>query len=140
MCSRSSFAVAPSGALRTIRSPSVAELAQHVAQPEERVLEALDCAAAYTADSLDAPAGEERTVGDMLGGEDQALADIELHESLAPALARLPERERRILQLRFFGNMTQSQIAAQLGISQMHVSRLLARTLVRLRAELLAEG
>ena len=67
-----------------------------------------------------------------------ALADVELHESLAPALATLPERERRILQLRFYGNQTQSQIAAQLGISQMHVSRLLARTLAQLRQQLLA--
>jgi len=99
---------------------------------------ALDCAAAYTADSLEAPAGEDRTLGDSIGSEDQALVDVELHESLGPALATLPERERRILQLRFYGNQTQSQIAAQLGISQMHVSRLLARTLARLREQLLA--
>ena len=121
------------------RAPSVVELSVRVGQPEERVLEALDCAAAYTADSLDAQTGEDRTLGDTLGGEDQALSDVELHESLGPALDRLPDRERRILQLRFYGNMTQSQIAAQLGISQMHVSRLLARTLVRLRAELLTD-
>ena len=63
-----------------------------------------------------------------------------MHESLTPALARLPERERRILQLRFYGNLTQSQIAEQLGISQMHVSRLLSRTLARLREDLLTEG
>jgi RNA polymerase sigma-B factor len=119
------------------RAPSVPELAERVGQPEERVLEALDCAAAYTADSLEAPAGEERTLGETLGGEDPALGDVEMHESLGPALAQLPERERRILQLRFYGNLTQSQIAAQLGISQMHVSRLLARTLARLREQLL---
>lgn len=121
------------------RAPSVAELAARTGRTEEEVLEALDCAAAYTAESLDAPHGEDRTLGDSLGGEDKALVDVELHESLAPALATLPERERRILQLRFYGNLTQSQIAAQLGISQMHVSRLLSRTLAKLREQLLAE-
>ena len=122
------------------RAPSVAELATRVGQPQERILEALDCAAAYTADSLEAPNGEDRTLGDTLGADDPAFIDVELHESLAPALSKLPDRERRILQLRFYGNMTQSQIAAQLGISQMHVSRLLARTLSRLRNELLTDG
>jgi RNA polymerase sigma-B factor len=119
------------------RAPSVHEVAQRVGRAPERVIEALDCAAAYTADSLEAPHGEDRTLGDTLGSDDQALGDVELHESLTPALDRLPDRERRILQLRFYGNMTQSQIAAQVGISQMHVSRLLARTLTRLRQELL---
>ncbi len=120
------------------RSPSVAELCARSGRTEEQVLEALDCAAAYTAESLETPHGEDRTLGDSLGGEDPALVDVELHESLGPALATLPERERRILQLRFYGNLTQSQIAAQLGISQMHVSRLLARTLATLRQQLLA--
>jgi RNA polymerase sigma-B factor len=120
------------------RAPSVAELCARSGKPEEKVLEALDCAAAYTAESLETPHGEDRTLGDSLGGEDQALLDVELHESLGPALATLPERERRILQLRFYGNLTQSQIAAQLGISQMHVSRLLARTLGKLREQLMA--
>jgi RNA polymerase sigma-B factor len=120
------------------RAPSVAELSVRSGRTEEQVLEALDCAAAYTAESLEAPHGEDRTLGDSLGGEDQALVDVELHESLGPALATLPERERRILQLRFYGNLTQSQIAAQLGISQMHVSRLLARTLAKLREQLLS--
>jgi RNA polymerase sigma-B factor len=119
------------------RAPSVAELATRSGRTEEEVLEALDCAAAYTADSLDAPVGEDRMLGDGLGGDDPALVDVELHESLGPALATLPPRERRILQLRFYGNQTQSQIAAQLGISQMHVSRLLAKTLKQLREQLL---
>lgn len=118
------------------RAPSVAELSARSGRTEEQVLEALDVAAAYSAESLDAPHGEEHTLGDSLGGEDPALAGVELHESLGPALATLPERERRIIQLRFYGNQTQSQIAAQLGISQMHVSRLLARTLARLREQL----
>jgi RNA polymerase sigma-B factor len=120
------------------RAPSVPELAARSGRTEEEVLDALDCAAAYTADSLETPAGEDRTLGDSIGGEDPALAGVELHESLGPALATLADRERRILQLRFFGNQTQSQIAAQLGISQMHVSRLLARTLTQLREQLVA--
>lgn len=119
------------------RAPSVAEICERVGQPEEKVLEALDCASAYTADSLEAPIGEDLTLGDTLGSVDGGLDDVELHESLTPALAKLPERERKILQMRFYGNMTQSQIAAKLGISQMHVSRLLARTLARLREDLL---
>jgi RNA polymerase sigma-B factor len=118
------------------RASSVPELAARSGRTEEEVLDALDSAAAYTADSLEAPVGEDRTLGDGIGGGDPALADIELHESLGPALATLAARERRILQLRFFGNQTQSQIAAQLGISQMHVSRLLARALAQLREQL----
>jgi RNA polymerase sigma-B factor len=80
--------------------------------------------------------GSTAPSGDSLGRNDKALAGVELHESLAPALATLPQRERRILQLRFYGNQTQSQIATQLGISQMHESRLLARTLTQLREQL----
>jgi RNA polymerase sigma-B factor len=119
------------------RSPSVAEICERVGQPEEKVLEALDCASAYTADSLEAPIGEDLVLGDTLGSEDGGLDDVELHESLTPALARLPERERKILQMRFYGNMTQSQIAEWTGVSQMHVSRLLKAALGRLREELL---
>ena len=77
-------------------------------------------------------------VTDLLDKVAEGIA-VEGMESLTPALGKLPDRERRILQLRFYGNLTQSQIAAQLGISQMHVSRLLARTLARLREELQAE-
>jgi RNA polymerase sigma-B factor len=118
------------------RAPSVAELAARSGRTEEEVLEALDCAAAYSADSLDAPAGEDRTVADGIGVEDQALVGVDLHESLGPALATLSEREQRIIQLRFYGNRTQTQIGAELGISQMHVSRLLARALKQLREQL----
>ena len=118
------------------RAPTVREIADRVGHSEEQVLEALDCAAAYRADSLEAPAREGVTLGDTLGAEDPRLLDVELHESLTPALSALPMRERRILQMRFFGGMTQSQIGAELGISQMHVSRLLARTLAQLRERL----
>jgi RNA polymerase sigma-B factor len=75
----------------------------------------------------------------LLGSEDAALEGVENREALKPLLAGLPERERRILLLRFFAGMTQSQIAVEVGISQMHVSRLLARTLVRLRQGLLLD-
>lgn len=124
------------------RSPTVAELAGHLGMSEEEVLEGLESANAYSAVSLDAPDGGDEdapAVADTLGAEDESLEGVEYRESLKPLLDQLPPREKRILLLRFFGNMTQSQIAADLGISQMHVSRLLARTLTQLRAGLLAD-
>ena len=124
------------------RSPTVAELAGHLGMSEEEVLEGLESANAYSAVSLDAPDGgddDSPAVADTLGAEDESLEGVEYRESLKPLLDQLPPREKRILLLRFFGNMTQSQIAADLGISQMHVSRLLARTLTQLRAGLLAD-
>jgi RNA polymerase sigma-B factor len=124
------------------RSPTVAELAKHLEMTEEEVLEGLESANAYSAVSLDAPDGGDEdapAVADTLGVEDESLEGVEYRESLKPLLDQLPPREKRILLLRFFGNMTQSQIAADLGISQMHVSRLLARTLTQLRAGLLAD-
>ena len=121
------------------RSPPVAEIAANLHRSEEEVLEGLDVAAAYTTDSLDDPVGENLRRGDLLGQADTGLEGVDLHESLTPLLRRLPERERRIVQLRFYGNRTQSQIATELGISQMHVSRLLARTLAGLRSQLLRE-
>ncbi len=124
------------------RSPTVAEMAAHLKMTEEEVLEGLESANAYSAVSLDAPdSGDDESpaVADTLGAEDESLEGVEYRESLKPLLEKLPPREKRILLLRFFGNMTQSQIAAELGISQMHVSRLLARTLTQLRRGLLAE-
>jgi RNA polymerase sigma-B factor len=124
------------------RSPTVAELAKHLEMSEEDVLEGLESANAYSAVSLDAPDGtddDSPSVSDSLGIEDDALEGVEYRESLKPLLERLPPREKKILLLRFFGNMTQSQIAAELGISQMHVSRLLARTLAQLRDGLLVD-
>jgi RNA polymerase sigma-B factor len=122
------------------RSPTVAELAGHLGMSEEEVLEGLESANAYSAVSLDAPDGGDEdapAVADTLGIQDEGLEGVEYRESLKPLLERLPPREKKILLLRFFGNMTQSQIAAELGISQMHVSRLLARTLAQLRRGLL---
>ena len=124
------------------RSPTVAELAQHLGMTEEEILEGLESANAYSAVSLDAPDGgddDSPSVSDSLGITDEALEVVEYRESLKPLLEKLPAREKKILLLRFFGGMTQSQIAAELGISQMHVSRLLARTLAQLREGLLAD-
>lgn len=125
------------------RSPTVAELAERIGASEDEILDGIESAAAYSTLSLDAPEGSESdgpSVLDMLGAEDEALEGVENREALKPLLAGLPERERRILLLRFFAGMTQSQIAVEVGISQMHVSRLLARTLVRLREGLLDEA
>jgi RNA polymerase sigma-B factor len=123
-------------AQRLGRAPTVAELAAHLQMSEEDVLEGLESANAYSTVSLDAPdSGDEDApaVAESLGMVDEALEGVEYRESLKPLLERLPPREKRILLLRFFGNMTQSQIATELGISQMHVSRLLAKTLAQLR-------
>jgi RNA polymerase sigma-B factor len=123
-------------AQREGRAPTVSELAAHLQMSEEEVLEGLESANAYSTVSLDAPdSGDEDApaVADSLGMIDEALEGVEYRESLKPLLERLPPREKRILLLRFFGNMTQSQIATELGISQMHVSRLLAKTLAQLR-------
>ncbi|GAA2722387.1 RNA polymerase sigma factor SigF [Actinocorallia aurantiaca] len=124
------------------RAPTVAELAAHLQMTEEEVLEGLESANAYSTVSLDAPdSGDEDApaVADSLGMIDESLEGVEYRESLKPLLEKLPPREKKILLLRFFGNMTQSQIATELGISQMHVSRLLARTLAQLREGLTAE-
>ena len=130
-------------AQREGRAPTVAELAAHLQMSEEEVLEGLESANAYSTVSLDAPdSGDEDApaVAESLGMLDEALEGVEYRESLKPLLEQLPPREKRILLLRFFGNMTQSQIATELGISQMHVSRLLARTLTQLREGLTARS
>jgi RNA polymerase sigma-B factor len=125
------------------RSPTVAELAAVLGVTEEDVVEGLAVGNAYTASSLDtAPTDEDGDgpLAERLGYEDAAMEGVEYRESLKPLLARLPARERRIIMLRFFGNMTQSQIGEEIGISQMHVSRLLTRTLATLREGLITEG
>ncbi|MFD0386059.1 RNA polymerase sigma factor SigF [Streptomyces stramineus] len=123
------------------RSPTVHELAEQLGISEEEVLEGLESANAYSTLSLDVPDTDDESpaVADTLGAEDEALEGVEYRESLKPLLEDLPPREKKILLLRFFGNMTQSQIAQEVGISQMHVSRLLARTLAQLRERLLIE-
>jgi RNA polymerase sigma-B factor len=122
------------------RSPTVAEIAKVAGTTDEAVLEGLEVAQAYNFTSLDAPiendSGGSTSFADHLGVEDEHLENLEYRASLAPEMAKLPERERRILYLRFFKGMTQSEIAERLGISQMHVSRLLNRTLTKLREAL----
>ena len=122
------------------RSPTVAEIAKAAGTSEENVLEGLEIAQAYNFTSLDAPIDSDdagsTSFADQLGSEDDQLLNLEYRAALAPEMAKLPERERRILYLRFFRGMTQSEIADRLGISQMHVSRLLNRTLMRLREAL----
>ncbi|MET7392729.1 RNA polymerase sigma factor SigF [Dactylosporangium sp. NPDC005572] len=121
------------------RSPTVADLAERLGVSEEEVIEGLEAGHAYRALSINVPAsGEDRgaELADLLGGVDRDLEAVDDRESLRPLIARLPAREQHILAMRFFGNMTQTQIAAKLGISQMHVSRLLAHALTRLRTDL----
>ena len=111
----------------------------HLGVTEEEVLEGLEGARAYNATSLSTPISADGTteLGDTLGGEDYEYELAETRVALGPALATLDEREQKILTLRFYGNLTQSQIADQVGISQMHVSRLLTRALTKLRAVLM---
>jgi RNA polymerase sigma-B factor len=121
------------------RTPSVAELAERMQLPPERIRESLQCGAAYRATSLATAVGSE-TLGDQLGAEDPGYDMVDIRDVLGSALAQLPERDRRILQLRFYGNLSQAQIAMHIGLSQMHVSRLLNRTLSRLREEMVDVG
>jgi RNA polymerase sigma-B factor len=117
------------------RSPTIPEIAQAAKVSEEEVVEAIEAGHAYRFTSLDAPSGgeDESALSNQLGVDDQALIDSEHRVALSPLIARFPPRERMILHLRFFEGMTQSEIASRLGISQMHVSRLLARSLAQLR-------
>lgn len=137
---RLSISEATSNLLQDLgRSPTIADIAEHLGLSEEEVLEGLEGARAYNAVSLSAPAtdGDRATeLGDLIGAEDNEFELAELRVALGPAMAALDEREQRILTLRFYGNMTQSQIAEQVGVSQMHVSRLLTRALVKLRGQL----
>ncbi|WP_306215492.1 SigB/SigF/SigG family RNA polymerase sigma factor [Actinoplanes sp. RD1] len=120
------------------RSPQVSDIAEHLGITEEEVLEGLEGARAYNSASLSTPVGADGSteLGDTLGGADPEFELAELRVSLGPALASLDEREQKIVSLRFYGNMTQSQIAEQVGISQMHVSRLLTKALAKLRTRL----
>ncbi|WP_181043295.1 SigB/SigF/SigG family RNA polymerase sigma factor [Actinokineospora auranticolor] len=124
------------------RAPTPSELARHLDMPVEDVYSGLEAGAVYRSQSLDeiiGPDEDNTSVGDRIGVEDKALAGVEYHETLQPLLANLPERERRILLLRFYGNQTQTQIAQQVGLSQMHVSRLLSKTLAQLRETMMED-
>ena len=121
------------------RSPAPREVAEATGLTVEEVVEALDAATAYAPTALDAPRrsdeGEDGSLADVVGEVDGAYEVVELGATLTPALRQLPERERQILRLRFDEDLTQSEIAERIGISQMHVSRLLRRALERLRDE-----
>jgi len=115
------------------RSPTVPELAEVAGCSEEAILEAMEAGQGYRSASLDAPGAGNLTLGDRLATEDAGTYLVEERSVLEPALAALPERSRRIVKLRFMDGLTQSEIAAEIGISQMHVSRLLAASLAQLR-------
>jgi RNA polymerase sigma-B factor len=100
---------------------------------EDDVIEALEAGQGYRSGSLDVVGPEGDTLGERLGDDDQALEDAEQRAFLSPALDRLPARDRFIVKLRFVDGMTQSEIAKQVGMSQMHISRLLSRSLQTLR-------
>lgn len=115
------------------RSPTVAELAEAADCSEEAILEAMEAGQGYRSASLDAPGAGSVSLGDRLSSEDIGTSLVEERSVLEPALAELPERSRQIIKLRFIDGLTQSEIATQIGISQMHVSRLLAASLAQLR-------
>ncbi|MEU9353402.1 RNA polymerase sigma factor SigF [Streptomyces griseoloalbus] len=118
------------------RSPSTAEIAERLRISEEEVLSCIEAGRSYHATSLEAAQEGDGMPGllDRLGYEDPALDGVEHRDLVRHLLVQLPEREQRILLLRYYSNLTQSQISAELGVSQMHVSRLLARSFQRLRS------
>jgi RNA polymerase sigma-B factor len=122
------------------RSPSAGELASELNLTSEEVLEAMEAASAYDAISLEEQRGsesrdsQEPTYADSLGTEEERYELVEYGATIAPTMKALSERERLILHLRFVEDLTQSEIADRIGVSQMHVSRLIRRALARLRA------
>ena len=120
------------------RSPTVAELAEAAGVEEEEAIDALDSTNAYTTRSLHAPFedGADDSLSEKLGTDETGYAEVEDGALVQAGLDALDERERQIVELRFFKEMTQSQIAAEIGISQMHVSRLLRRALATMRGRI----
>ena len=120
------------------RSPTIEELARAAGAEEDEVIEALESAHAYTARSLSAPFDDESPGGlsELVGEDEGGYEQVEEGAVLDAGLEALEPRERRIIQLRFFDGLTQSQIAAEIGISQMHVSRLLRRALQTMRGRI----
>jgi RNA polymerase sigma-B factor len=125
--------------------PTPKELAEHLELSEDEVIEGMVASNGYTAGSIDMPSDPaerqtdaSRTFADVLGEPDPAIETVEDLHTLAPLLEQLDGRERRILEMRFGQEMTQSEIGAEIGVSQMHVSRLLTRTLTKLRTGMFA--
>jgi RNA polymerase sigma-B factor len=132
-----------SGALERLtadlgRSPTITELATELDATPEQVLEAMEAGSAYSPVSLSAgpQADEDLDLMEVIGHEDVEFARTDERASLEPALDALPDREREILRMRFEEGMTQTQIAERVGLSQMHVSRLIRKSLERMRATL----
>ncbi|WNM32397.1 SigB/SigF/SigG family RNA polymerase sigma factor [Streptomyces sp. Li-HN-5-11] len=125
------------------RRPTTRELAELMNLPEQEVVDAMVAANGYTSASLDAAVSGaedgENVLADFIGTDDTGMELVEDLHSLAPLLAQLDERDRRIIHMRFVEELTQAQIGERLGISQMHVSRLLNRLLTRLRQGMLTE-
>jgi len=124
------------------RAPADGELAALLAVTEDDIRQARQAGLAFAASSLDAPlsdAEDAAPLADLLGADDQAVEHAIDMEAVRTHLDDLPEREQRILNLRFYGNLTQAQIGQRLGLSQMHVSRLLTRALAYLRHQLTSE-
>jgi RNA polymerase sigma-B factor len=122
------------------RAPTVDEIAARCGATSEEVLEAMEASQAYSTSSLDAPLGEEGAAPiDVLGADDVSLTVLEEWATVAPAVRDLPQRERTVLYLRFFRGLTQSEIAREVGVSQMHVSRILSQTLRLLREAVAVE-
>src|SRR4051794_7645680 len=126
------------------RSPTPRELSEAIGCSVEEIVEGIESSNAYSTLSLDATddSGEDNGASmlELMGLDDEELEHIEIRESIKPLLEALPSREKRILLLRFFKNKTQSEIADEIGVSQMHVSRLLSRTLAQLRTSLQEPG
>jgi RNA polymerase sigma-B factor len=120
------------------RSPTIAELAKAAGVDEEEAIDALDAMSAYSTRSLYAPFDDDSddSLSEKLGTDEMGYGEVEDGAVVAAGLDALDERERRIVELRFFEEMTQSQIASEIGISQMHVSRLLRRALVTMRGRI----
>ncbi|MEV5890223.1 SigB/SigF/SigG family RNA polymerase sigma factor [Nonomuraea fuscirosea] len=123
------------------RAPTAADLATRMGLSQEEVLRSMDASAAYSTLSLDAPVGDDSgggraCLGDLIPDRDTTLDTMIDAAAVRPLVAALPDRERHILLLRFYGNMTQAEIAAEFGISQMHVSRILRGVLTQLRESL----
>lgn len=125
------------------RSPTPAELAEAIGASREKVLEAMEATSAYETASLNAPRTSDADEGDVLadrfGADDCGYDLVDDRDSIVEGLESLPDRERLVLRLRFEGDMTQAQIAERLGISQMHVSRLIRAALAQIREVAIAD-
>lgn len=116
------------------RSPTIAEIAEHLGSSEDDVLEAMEAGAAYRPDSTDAVSQDQDGpgIGDRLSLPDKELGLADTRVTIRALMAQLPERERSIVYMRYFEDLTQAEIAERVGVSQVHVSRLLSRALHRL--------